>query len=183
MQPPPYGPPPGGYGQPPGGYGQPPGGYAPPGGGFAPPPAGSYGAPGVRPPGGHEWAKQQVMGPAIALMVVSGLAFLWYLFATVMVLFAGGLSVLGAGSGGDAMGGILGGVIGAAMYGVWMIIAGVAFFGALKMKDLKSYPFAMTSAILALLPCTFYICCILGLPFGIWALIVLMKPEVKAEFR
>ena len=83
----------------------------------------------------------------------------------------------------NAMGGILGGVIGAAMYGVWMIIAGVAFFGALKMKDLKSYPFAMTSAILALLPCTFYICCILGLPFGIWALIVLMKPEVKAEFR
>ena len=130
-------------------------------------------------PGGRDWAKQQVMGPAIALMVVSGIAFVWYLFATVMVLFAGGLSLMG---GSGDIGGVLGGVIGAAMYGVWMILAGVAFVGALRMKDLKSYPFAMTSAILAMLPCSFYMCCILGLPFGIWALIVLMKPEVKAEF-
>ena len=25
-------------------------------------------------------------------------------------------------------------------------------------------------------------CCLLGVPFGIWALVVLNKPEVKAQF-
>jgi hypothetical protein len=25
-------------------------------------------------------------------------------------------------------------------------------------------------------------CCLLGLPIGIWALVVLLKPEVKAAF-
>jgi hypothetical protein len=35
--------------------------------------------------------------------------------------------------------------------------------------------------VVAMVPCLSP-CCILGLPLGIWALIVLMKPEVKSSF-
>jgi hypothetical protein len=55
-------------------------------------------------------------------------------------------------------------------------------YGGLRMKALQSYALAVTAAILAMLPCNCPCCC-LGLPVGIWALVVLLKPEVKAAFR
>ena len=53
--------------------------------------------------------------------------------------------------------------------------------GAVKMKNLQSYTFAYTISILAMIPCLSP-CCLIGLPFGIWALVVLSKPEIKAQF-
>ena len=53
--------------------------------------------------------------------------------------------------------------------------------GGWQMRQARSYGLALIAAILALLPCTFG--WILGLPIGIWALFVLMEPEVKAAFR
>jgi hypothetical protein len=53
--------------------------------------------------------------------------------------------------------------------------------GALKMKKLEGYGLAVAASIIALLPCL-NPCCIVGLPIGIWALVVLNKPEVKAYF-
>ena len=50
------------------------------------------------------------------------------------------------------------------------------------MKKLESYGMVMTATILSMLPCTSSCCC-LGLPLGIWILIVLAKPEVKSAFR
>lgn len=38
----------------------------------------------------------------------------------------------------------------------------------------------MTSAILALLPCS--LVCIIGIPVGVWALVVLLNPEVREAF-
>jgi hypothetical protein len=49
------------------------------------------------------------------------------------------------------------------------------------MQSLRSYGFAFAAAILAMIPCLTP-CCVLGLPFGIWALVVLNKPEVKSQF-
>jgi hypothetical protein len=56
----------------------------------------------------------------------------------------------------------------------------VVIVGALKMKKLQGHTFAMVAAVLAILPCNG--CCFLGIFAGIWCLIVLMKPEVKASF-
>jgi hypothetical protein len=64
--------------------------------------------------------------------------------------------------------------------GLTLVGAAVIFYGAIKMKDLQGYGLAMTAAILCLIPC-FSICC-LGIPFGIWALIVLLNADVKAAF-
>jgi len=54
--------------------------------------------------------------------------------------------------------------------------------GALRMKALRSYEFAMIAALLALLPCVTS-CCLIGLPFGIWAIIILRRPTVKNQFK
>lgn len=59
-------------------------------------------------------------------------------------------------------------------------IGGFVIFGGLQMKGLKSHGLAMAGAIAAMLPCAG--CCWLGIPAGIWALVVLSKPEVKAGF-
>lgn len=56
----------------------------------------------------------------------------------------------------------------------------VTLFGASKMLQLQSYPLSMAAAIAAMVP---WYCCLLGLPIGIWALIVLRNPDVKREFE
>jgi hypothetical protein len=65
---------------------------------------------------------------------------------------------------------------------IGLVIGIVIVMGALKMKNLQSYGLAMTSSILAMIPCISP-CCLLGLPIGIWSVVVLSKPEVKSAFR
>lgn len=63
-----------------------------------------------------------------------------------------------------------------------LIGAAVIIMGALKMKKLESHGLSMTASILAMIPCLSS-CCLIGLPVGIWCMIVLMKPEVKSAFH
>jgi predicted lysophospholipase L1 biosynthesis ABC-type transport system permease subunit len=77
---------------------------------------------------------------------------------------------------------ILSGGIGVAAGIVGLIVGIVIILGALKMKRLESYAFAMTVAILAMIPCISP-CCVLGLPIGIWAVVVLSDGYVKEAFR
>lgn len=63
-----------------------------------------------------------------------------------------------------------------------VLIAAFIVYAALKMKELQQWGFAVAASILAMLPCISP-CCIIGLPIGIWALAVLMRPEVKSAFH
>ena len=66
----------------------------------------------------------------------------------------------------------------------WLIMIAaslVIFVGALKMKNLSGSGWARAGAILAMIPCVSG-CCLLGLPFGIWALMVLSNRDVKRAF-
>lgn len=62
-----------------------------------------------------------------------------------------------------------------------MPLAAIVLCGALKMRRLEAYGLAIAASILAMLPC--HLGFPVGLPVGIWALIVLSKPEVKAAFN
>lgn len=66
------------------------------------------------------------------------------------------------------------------LFGLAMAV--LILMGSLKMQSLRSYEFSITAAIVSLVPCVTPCCCI-GLPFGIWALIVLRNPEVKSQFH
>jgi hypothetical protein len=62
------------------------------------------------------------------------------------------------------------------------LIALVTVIGGVKMRGLTGSGLTKTGAILSMVPCISG-CCILGLPIGIWVLITLGKPEVKAGYR
>ena len=74
------------------------------------------------------------------------------------------------------------GPLGIASYLFALAMSALVLIGASKMQSLRSFEFAFAAAILAIVPCLTP-CCILGLPFGIWALAVLNKPEVKSQFN
>jgi hypothetical protein len=59
-------------------------------------------------------------------------------------------------------------------------VAGIILMGAIKMRRLEMYGLAVTASIVAMLPC--HPGFLIGLPVGLWALIVLLRPETKAAF-
>lgn len=60
--------------------------------------------------------------------------------------------------------------------------APIIILGAVQMLRLRRYSIALLAAILALIPVS-SVCCIPGIPIGLWALIVLRHPEVRAAFE
>jgi hypothetical protein len=137
------------------------------------------------PGGGSDRARQMVSGPATALLVTAiiGIA----LQAIGLIMRLAGIGFLAAQQQGAGVeqaqwiaymqgtGAMVSGIIGLAI-GILVAI------GATKMKNLESYSLAMTASILAMIPCVSP-CCLLGLPFGIWAVVVLGKSEVKSAFH
>jgi hypothetical protein len=135
---------------------------------------------GSRRSGGSSAAASRLAGPAIALMVVASLhlvlACIGLPFSIYEMTQAGGPRPGPFGdAGGNPVANIIGGVIA-------MAIQAFILFGAFQMKSASNYGVSMAVAILSLIPCCSS-CLILGIPFGIWALIVLMDPEVKSAFR
>jgi hypothetical protein len=64
-------------------------------------------------------------------------------------------------------------------YIVNILCAAIVLIGGIKMLQLSGPALPTISAILAMIPCTVSCCCILGLPVGIWALVVLYRPDVR----
>ena len=58
----------------------------------------------------------------------------------------------------------------------------IIIFGGIQMLRARRYSVALVAAILSLIPLT-SVCCIPGIPIGIWALMVLRHPEVRAAFE
>jgi hypothetical protein len=58
----------------------------------------------------------------------------------------------------------------------------VTVYGAFKMRQLRSYGFAVTACVLPMIPCMTSCCCGLALPFSIWGLVVLLDPNVRSLF-
>jgi hypothetical protein len=73
--------------------------------------------------------------------------------------------------------GIVAGIIG-------LIGSSLIIYASVQMQRLESFGFVMAMSIAVMLPCvTPSLCCIIGLPFGIWSLVVLNQPDVKSSFQ
>jgi hypothetical protein len=137
-------------------------------------------------------ALARVAAPAIMLMIVGGLAIALSIVGLgINVLSAGmqaGMNAQGPRQPGqfgpgprntmDPMANVVLGIFGAVLGLCW---GGMVLLGGLKLKNLESHGLAMTGAILAMIPCN--ICCILGLPLGIYALVVMNSADVRDQFR
>lgn len=141
-------------------------------GGVGVPPAGG-------PPTGA--AKDQVNGPGIALLVTGGLNILFSIWG--FISGAAGPQELPPDAP-EQMRQFLEATqrFGPAFNIIPLVLGGLIIFGALKMRNLQSFGLAMAASIIAMIPCLSPCCCI-GIPIGIWALVVLNKPEVKAAFQ
>ena len=82
--------------------------------------------------------------------------------ARIVNMFSGGLGLVGA-------------VLAVA-------VGGFIIFASMKMMNLQNWGMALAAAILIIIPCLSPCCC-LGIPVGIWAIVVLVNAEVKAAFR
>ncbi|HWG42913.1 MAG TPA: protein kinase [Gemmataceae bacterium] len=116
-------------------------------------------------------ARQTLLAPALGLMLIgalncTGLAVL--LLSTIRLLSGGQFTVSNLGAQ-EAILLSMDGLLGLAI--LW---------GAWKMVRLKSLGLAQLGCVLALLPLS--PCWFLGLPVGIWGLILLMRPEVRKHF-
>lgn len=69
-----------------------------------------------------------------------------------------------------------------AFYVVNLLVAAVVTLGGIQMLRLSGRGLPITGSVLAMLPFINGCCCVVGLPVGIWCLVVLSKPEVKAAF-
>jgi len=122
-----------------------------------------------------------VRGPAIGLIVVAIVGVILQIVSLIMNL-AGASFLASSRMPQEAWANMFSGTIGVISGIIGILVSGLILFGAMKMKKLESYGLAMAASIIAMIPC-FSPCCVLGLPIGIWALVVLMKPEVKSAFH
>jgi hypothetical protein len=71
-------------------------------------------------------------------------------------------------------------------FGIWFIFIlrdVFLIYAFSRMHMATAYGIAMAGAVISVIPCLGSPCCLLGVPFGIWALVILNDPAVKAGFR
>jgi hypothetical protein len=126
--------------------------------------------------------KGKVIAPAIALIVVGTLGIGMSIFSAAMALVGEAPQV-------DPempeffrefqRGGF--GPMAAVLQLIFIGVNVVLVAGAIQMLRLKTWTFALVSSILAMInfgSC----CCLVGLPVGIWSLVILLQNDVKAAF-
>lgn len=137
--------------------------------------------------GGREAALAKVRVPAIILMVLAPLGIL-------LCALDGGVRAMNIvndtvpmqGMNMDAPGVKAGYYVG--MYGMLVaevlgfLLQFVVIFGAYHMLMLKSRMLAMAANVISVIPCI-TACCVLGIPFGIWGLVVINDSAVKPFFE
>jgi hypothetical protein len=124
-----------------------------------------------------------VKGPAISLIVVQGVSIAGFLVSIVVDVF-----LLASGNSQVADPLTLD-LSGSTVLAVRLVLAVTllavnlgTLFGSIQMLRRRNFPLAMTASVISVIPCLSGCYC-LGIPFGIWALVVLMKPEVRQAFR
>lgn len=132
--------------------------------------------------------RNQVSGPSVGLLVTGIIGAIFSLGGLISLGIGTGITSL-AGFGSDWMDEIPYNIeelwegtfaMGSSLVG--LLVAGFIIYAALKMKDLEQWGLAVAASILAMIPCISP-CCVVGLPIGIWCLVVLTRPEVKNTFQ
>ena len=137
-------------------------------------------------------AQALVNGPGIALMVTGCIYALVALLGVLGNLLGWGMLAFGPGGKGtgnlppefERMMQHMSGGVGVAVAIMQLALSAFFIFAAVKLRKLESYGLVMTATILSMLPCFApSCCCVIGLPIGIWILVMLAKPEVKSAFH
>ena len=127
-------------------------------------------------------ASDQVSGPSVGLLITGILGAIGSFMGLIATIFETGIESIKAHEFIGEYEGLIEGAAGVAFFFVGLLVAGFVIYASLKMKELTQWGLCVAASILAMIPCISP-CCIVGLPIGIWCLVVLTKPEVKAAFH
>jgi hypothetical protein len=146
-------------------------------------------------------ARQRVQTPALFLMIVGGLNLLVTLYFVVNGFYTALTPAERLAESQATMARILGAkeeiekktpaelksqgiLVSAVGAGLTFVCALLSILGGWRMYALRSYGLSVVGAVAAAVPClSGSACCGLGEGVGLWALIVLLKPEVRDAFR
>ena len=128
-------------------------------------------------------ASSQVSGPSVGLLITGILGGVLSFIGLIASVFETGIESIKAHEYFDEKYADLAeGAAGIALCFVGILMAAFIIYASLKMKDLTQWGLCVAASIIVMIPCISP-CCIVGLPIGIWCLVVLTKPEVKAAFH
>jgi hypothetical protein len=140
---------------------------------YAPPSA--YGPSGNS---GREYALNKVRPVALTMLIVTGVMMALVLVGIILNFLGVGFA---AANNQQAAQFMLQGTVGIISGFVGLAVGGVVIYGCMQMMKLESYGFAMAACIISMIPCISP-CCVTGIPLGIWGIMVLGDPQVKAAF-
>lgn len=147
-----------------------------------------YAAPAAMGTGSQQGSRAEALSKtkvcAIFLFIITGFSVVHHLFVgistvAVLAMNPGAMQGMNGPQGAEQMGQVVGGLAGGTI-GIVMDV--LLILGAYHLMNLKKYSLAMTGAIIACIPCCGP-CFVLGIPFGIWALVLLNNPEIKPHFE
>jgi hypothetical protein len=127
-------------------------------------------------------ASNQVSGPSVGLLITGILGAVLSFIGLIASVFETGIESIKAHEFFGGYASIAEGAAGVAFCFVGLLVAGFIIYASLKMKGLTQWSLCIAASIIAMIPCISP-CCIVGLPIGIWCLVVLTKPEVKTAFH
>jgi hypothetical protein len=137
--------------------------------------------------GGANWnpeaARGKILPPAIALIVVGGIGLVASLFNVITALSGAPLPV--DPNAPELVKQMQQGAVGPVaivMQSAFILVNVVIIFGGAQMARMQMRPLGITASVLAMLnigSC----CCIIGLPVGIWSLVILLMADVAAAFN
>jgi hypothetical protein len=126
--------------------------------------------------------RQRINAPSIALLATGIIGGAFSVLSVLLNLLGFGLGAMMADQGAsDAVGMLYSGTFGVAFALIGLVIAGFIIFAAMKMRNLESWGLSVGGAIVAMIPCVSP-CCLLGIPVGIWCLVLLFDESVKEAF-
>ena len=135
-------------------------------------------------PGNTTSGGDSLRAPAIALIVVSAIAVCFGALGLVgdfVMIATGAIDELEKANTGSISKHTT--ILIRVIWGILLLVASsFVLYGATQMLRRKSFGTAQGAAIVAMIPLVGP-CCVVGIPFGIWALIELKKPGVRETFR
>jgi len=144
-----------------------------------PPPPVSPGPPRAMP---SPNAAQAIAGPATGLLITAVIGGFFVFLSLFFNLFGFSMGAMMAEDAQEQFMQWMSGGFGIASSVLGLLVAGFLIYASMEMKKLSQWGLAVGASVVAMLPCVSP-CCLIGLPVGIWCLVVLTKPEIKTAFR
>ena len=126
-------------------------------------------------------SREQVQTPGLLLMIVGIVGAVLQVLSVILNMVGVGVGAIGATEAPEFVTQMMSGVIGIVFSVVAIAVGLFIAYAGMQMRQLRNYTLSIIGAIVAMIPCLSPCCC-LGLPVGIWALVVLFKPGVRDAF-